>query len=173
MISLIGAIVGLVGACNAVDPDVRVERQASTLAQATEDGWHTGGAVFVGAAGSFSFPQPVALRISLVDGNTIDEEGGATPLPIETVSLELHGASAGDVSVEPTCDAVACTAELLVLEAGTTMLEVVATASDDSEGDCFYVAMHEDADPAAASESLRTELETQQTTCRTALQKTL
>jgi hypothetical protein len=165
------AILVLAGACNAADPDVRVERQASALADATDADWQVGGAVLVGPAGSFAFPQHVALRISLVDGNSVDAEGVATPLPIETVSLELHGTAAADISIEPTCDALVCTAELLVLEAGSTMLEVVADGPDDSEGDCFYYAVQEDADPVAASESLRTELEAQQTTCRTALQQ--
>jgi hypothetical protein len=163
------AILVVASACNAADPDVRVERQAAPLADATDANWQTGGAAMVGTAGSFAFPQHVALRISLVDGNSVDAEGVATALPIDTVTLELHGAASGDVSIEPTCDALACTAELLVLEAGTTMLEVVATGPDDSEGDCFYYAVQEDADPAAASASLRTELETQQATCRKAL----
>jgi hypothetical protein len=165
------AILVVAAACNAADPDVRVERQASALADATDTGWQTGGAVMVGAAGSFAFPQHVALRVSLVDGNSVDAEGVATALPIDTVSLELHGAASGDVSVEPTCDALACTAELLVLEAGTTMLEVTATGADEAEGDCFYYAVQEDADPAAASAALRTELETQQAACRKLIQQ--
>jgi hypothetical protein len=173
MISVMRALALLVlaAACNTTDPDVRVERQASPLADATDAGWQSGGAVLVGTAGSFAFPQHVALRISLVDSNTVDAEGVATPLPIDTVTVELHGAASGDISVEPTCDALACTAELLVLEAGTTMLEVIAAGGGDSEGDCFYYAVQEDADPTAASASLRTELETQQATCRRMLQQ--
>lgn len=159
------------GACTAADPDVRIERQASTLADATDEGWLVGGAVVVGEPGSVTFPQHVALRITLVDSNTLDAEGNATRIPIDSVSLESTGLAAGDLSVEPACDAMACTAELLVLEAGSTMLEVVATRAGSDEGDCWYYAAQEDADPAATAAALRSDLEAQQTTCRDAVQK--
>lgn len=159
------------GACTATDPDVRVERQGSTLANATDDGWQVGGAVVVGEPGSITFPQHVALRVTLVDSNALDADGNAAPLPIDSVSLESTGLAAGDLSVEPACDAMACTAELLVLEPGSVMLEVVATSVDGEEGDCWYYASQEDADPAATAAALRADLEAQQTSCRNAVQK--
>jgi hypothetical protein len=165
------AVLVVVGACNAADPDVRFERQASALADANDADWQIGGAVFVGTAGTFAFPQHVALRISLVDSNTTDADGAATALPIETVSLELYGQSSGDISVEPTCDALACTAELLVLEAGITTLQVVATGPSDTEGDCFYYAVYEDADPEGIRAVLQSGAEETQSKCRTALQQ--
>ncbi len=161
------APLGLLGtACMGTDWDVRVERQETKLANVTEAGWRIGGGVVVGEPGTITFPQYVALRISLVDSNNPDADGNPLALPVDEISVATRGLAAGDLSVEPTCDGTACTAELLVLEAGSVMLEVGATSGDGHEEDCWYYAVQEDADPAGAAAALRTELETEQTECR-------
>jgi hypothetical protein len=165
-VGLLG-LLGLLGAgCTGTDWDVRVERQATKLASATDDGWQVGGGVFVGEPGSITFPQYVALRISLVDSNNPDADGNPLALPVDEIRIESTGLAAGDLSVEPTCDGTACTAELLVLEAGSTMLQIGATSGDGNEDDCWYYAVQEDADPATAVAALRADLEAQQTACR-------
>src|SRR3954462_6113637 len=66
----------LLGACASdSDPDVHIERQSATVASANAASWAEGGAVLVGVPGTFSFPQPLSLRISVVDSNKLDENG--------------------------------------------------------------------------------------------------
>src|SRR6478752_2271017 len=110
------ALVLLLGACTTdSDPDVRVERQSTTIAAASSASWAEGGAVLVGVPGTFSFPQPLALRISVVDKKKLDASGAPTQLKITSATIATYGAST-ELSVvsPPTCAANFCTAELSV-----------------------------------------------------------
>jgi hypothetical protein len=150
------------------DPDIRIERQSSTLAEAKDVNWSTGGAVLAAQPGSFAFPQPLALRISLVDSKAIDENGVAAQLALQSVALAAFGTGTFEIATEPTCQENYCEAELRITAAGSSMLTVEATGAA-SEGDCFYYAIIEDAAPETAGAALRTELETRQRECYASL----
>src|SRR5690606_11738531 len=108
------ALLATIAACTSTDLDVRVERQSSTLAQASADGWTPGGAVLVGAPGTFAFPQPLALRVMLVDGDATVAEGEAPePLLISDVTLGVHG-GAFEIVQSPVCQPTYCEAELSI-----------------------------------------------------------
>ena len=70
------------------------------------------------------------------------------------------------VTTEPTCMQNFCTAELTVAAQGSSFLTIEADGPDGKQTDCFYYAIYEDADPAAAAEMHRTELEAKQDACR-------
>jgi hypothetical protein len=157
--------------CSDGDPDVRVQRQAATVTQATDSAWADGGAVLAGQPGSFDFPQPLALRISIVDSEAIDAEGVPTPLMIESAVLERFGDGVFELVSEPTCTEEACVAELRILGRGSSMLAIRATGPEGTQNDCFYYAIVEDASPDTAGEAMLTELEAQQQDCRASFLK--
>jgi hypothetical protein len=158
----------LLGACASdSDPDVHIERQSATVANANAASWAEGGAVLVGVPGTFSFPQPLSLRISVVDSKKLDENGVPAQLKIMSATIATYG-SGGELQVvsAPSCAANYCTAELTVSAMGASMLTVSAVGPDGTQNDCFYYGVFEDADPSAVGATQQTALETQQADCR-------
>ncbi len=149
-------------ACSGNDARIRIERQPSTLAAATDDGWVAGGALLVAAPGSFSFPQPVAVRITLVD---LDAEMPEPEL-ISTAKLTVFGEGVAEITENLTCQPTYCEAELSITAEGDAMLQAVATGKDSEGSDCFYYAVHEDPDPSAASPALYDAIEAKQHDCQ-------
>ena len=163
------AIAALVPACTTdSDPDARVERQTSTLDDANAAGWQEGGAVLVGVPGTFAFPQPLSLRISIVDNLVLDEEMSPTQLRITSATLGQYGSEPTQLTIttQPTCAANYCSAELSVAAQGSSFLTIEAEGPDGKQTECFYYAIYEDADPTTAGASHRTELEAKQRDCR-------
>ncbi|NVB81548.1 MAG: hypothetical protein HOV81_24350 [Kofleriaceae bacterium] len=156
--------VALAGCATDFDPDVRVERQAATAATAAADGWTEGGAVLVGEPGTFVFPQPLSLRMSIVDSKDV-VDGVKKQLTIASASVELVGSGTVEVVGTPSCQQNYCIAELRVLAAGASMLKVAGTGPDGTQRECIYYGIYEDADPAVGTVH-RDELETQQSKCR-------
>lgn len=158
--------------CSDTQTLIRIERQPTTLAAATDDGWVAGGAVLVGGPGTFSFPQPLALRISLIDPEAAPPAEGEEPPPPRLVSiatLTLFGTAAAEITDGIVCQPTYCEAELSVLQSGTTMLQITAKNPDADRRDCFYYAVYEDADPAGAGTALREQVEAQQRDCEAKL----
>lgn len=155
----------LAGCTTDFDPDVRVERQAATAATASAADWTEGGAVLVGEPGTFVFPQPLALRMSIVDSKSVDSDGEKQQLRIESASVELVGAGQLEIVSTPTCQQDYCIAELRVLATGASMLGVAGTGPDGTQHECIYYGIYEDADPAVGA-THRAELEAQQAECR-------
>lgn len=162
----IAACLLLLGACTTdSDPDVRIERQSATIANAKSDAWAEGGAVLVAAPGTFSFPQPLSLRISIVDNIVLDAEGAPTQLKIETASLgEFESVATLETVSAPTCAQNFCTAELEVTSAGASLLTVSAKGPEGDQKDCFYFGVYEG--DAASGETYRADLEAKQADCR-------
>jgi hypothetical protein len=163
------AVAALLPACTTdSDPDARVERQTSKLDDINAAGWQEGGAVLVGLPGTFQFPQPLSLRISIVDNLVLDEEMTPTQLRITSATLGEYGAEPTQLSVvtQPTCAANFCSAELSVAASGSSFLTIEADGPDGKQTECFYYAIYEDADPATAGATHRTELEAKQRDCR-------
>jgi hypothetical protein len=148
------------GACSDDNTVLLVERQPSALSAATADGWTPGSAVVVAAPGSLTFPQPIAIRISIVD-RTQDEP---MPQPIGTGMLGSYGVSPV-ITVPFSCQPTFCDAELQLSEQGSIIVQLSATGPDGTETDCFYYGVYEDADPASATATHREELETEQRRC--------
>ena len=166
---LLAALAALVPACTTdSDPDVRVERQTSTLDEADTAAWAKGGAVLVGLPGTFTFPQPLSLRISIVDNLVLDEEMVPTQLRITGATLGPYGSEPTQLTVttQPTCAANFCSAELQVAAQGSSFLTIEADGPDGKQTECFYYGIYEDADPTTAGETHRTELEAKQSDCR-------
>lgn len=151
----------LLAGCAGENPDLVIERQAGTLAQATDDGWKRGSAVLTGDPGTFTFPHSVALRITIVDDAAAEMPVVKT---ITAANVEVAGTGQGTVAVAPVCDAMACTAEITIAAAGETMLAVTADGPAGGERDCFYYAIVVDANVDAAA--LHADLETRQRDCR-------
>lgn len=165
---IVAAIALLLGACTTnSDPDVRIERQSTTVADANTAAWAEGGAVLVAVPGTFSFPQPLAIRISLIDSKKLDASGAATQLTLTSATIALYGSDNEAQLVDaPTCERNFCTAGLTVAAAGQSMLTVKAVGPDGELNDCFYYGVYEDADPAAAGATHQSELEAEQADCR-------
>lgn len=157
--------IALAGCATDFDPDVRVERQARAAATASADGWTEGGAVLVGEPGTFVFPQPLSLRMSIVDSKDQGADGVRKQLVITSAAVELVGSGQVEMVATPTCEQNYCIAELRVLAAGASMLKVAGTGPDGTQRDCIYYGVYEDADPAVGT-AHRAELETQQSECR-------
>lgn len=156
------AVVVLASACASDDTSIRIERQPTTLASVTDDAWLAGGALLVGAPGSFSFPQPVAIRVTLVDRRAAVIE----PKLVSMAKLTVFGDSVATITKNIVCQPTYCEAELSVADFGDSMLQVTATGKDGEESDCFYYGVHEDADPAAASPALHEAIEAKQHDCQ-------
>ena len=161
----------LVG-CTHSDPDVLVERQASTLDAASDAAWQLGGAVRVALPGTFEFPQPLALRISIVDSDMIDMVGAPKQLSIDSATLTSYGAANYEVAAPPSCAASFCMAELFIAEPGALMFIVSGRGDGATQQDCFYYGVIEDAaDPQAAGAAMQAELEQDQADCRRSLRR--
>lgn len=166
----LGLVVALAACTQDEDLDIRVERQSATLATATESGWTTGSTVLVATPGTFTFPQPLSLRISMIDSK-VDVEEGATPtlLTISRTTMAQYEAGPFEIVSEPVCQPTYCEAELSITDFGRSMLELTVVGTDGTEPDCFYFGVYEDADPTTASIALRDEAEEQQGECKVRL----
>ena len=151
-------LVLLVG-CTSEVPSLVVERQPSTLAQATDSGWTHGSAILTGAPGIFTFPQPVSLRITAVDDFRAEMP---KQIAISQTTVAPYGSGELAVTVEPTCDAMTCTAELSMTAAGSGLVAINAKASDDVRA-CFYYAV---VDTSTDTMALQAQLEQSQEDCR-------
>lgn len=164
----IAACVLLLGACATdSDPDLRIERQDTTIADADVNAWKEGGAVLVALPGTFDFPQPLSLRLSIVDSKLLDEEGTPTQLTIKTATLSPYESAATlEVVTAPSCSQKFCTAELKVTGLGESMMTISADGPDGTQNDCFYFGVYEESDPVTSGTAHRTELEAKQSDCR-------
>lgn len=158
----------VLGACTTEsDPDLRIERQPTTLADANAAAWAEGGAVLVAQPGTFAFPQPLSLRLSIVDSMVLDAEMAPTQLKIESASLHAYeSATSVEIVSPPTCSQMFCTAELSVKSTGASMFTVSAEGPEGTQNDCFYFGVFEESDPVTAGAAHRTELEMKQSECR-------
>jgi hypothetical protein len=158
----------VLGACTTEsDPDLRIERQSTTLADANAAAWAEGGAVLVAQPGTFSFPQPLSVRLSIVDSEVLDAEGAPTALKIQTAKLDAYeSATSIEVVSQPTCSQTFCMAELSVKSTGASMFVVSAEGPEGTQNDCFYFGAFEETDPVTAGAAHQTELETKQSECR-------
>jgi hypothetical protein len=158
----------VLGACTTEsDPDLRIERQPTTLADANAAAWAEGGAVLVAQPGTFAFPQPLSLRLSIVDSKMLDAEMVPTQLTIQSASLHAYeSATSVEVVSAPTCSQTFCTAELSVKGTGASMFTVSAEGPEGTQSDCFYFGVFEETDPVTAGAAHQTELETNQSECR-------
>ena len=165
---LLAAALLLPACTDTSNPDLRTERQTATLANANTNAWVEGGAVLVGQPGTFAFPQPLSLRISIVDSLMKDADGVPKQLKITSATLAPYNMDGGDLTVKtnPTCAANFCTAELVVSAQGSGVLTIQADGPDGKQNDCFYFGVYEDADPTTAGAMYRTELEKKQKDCR-------
>jgi hypothetical protein len=158
----------VLGACTTEsDPDLRIERQSAALADVNAAAWAEGGAVLVAQPGTFAFPQPLSVRLSIVDSKALDADGAPTALKIETAKLTAYESATNvEVVSQPTCSQAFCTAELSVTSAGASMFTVSADGPDGMQNDCFYFGVFEEADPVTAGTAHQTELEMKQSECR-------
>ncbi|HEY5921930.1 MAG TPA: hypothetical protein VIV11_09685 [Kofleriaceae bacterium] len=151
----------LLAGCATEDSSLLIERQPTTIAQTSDTGWKRGSVILAGDAGIFTFPQPVSLRFTMVDDATLEMP---TQLAITAPKLEPFGASSQlEVTIEPACDAMTCTAELSVTAMGSSVIAVQAKGPYGTERACFYYAV---VDASTDTDALRTDLETQQQDCR-------
>jgi hypothetical protein len=158
----------LLGACTTEsDPDLRIERQPTTLADANAAAWTEGGAVLVAVPGTFSFPQPLSLRLSIVDNEMPDADKAPTQLKISSAHLNAYEtATTLEIVSQPTCSQNFCTAELSVKSTGASMFTVSAEGPEGTQNDCFYFGVFEETDPVTSGTAHQTELETKQSDCR-------
>ena len=159
----------LLAACTDTSiPGLRTERQTATLADAKATSWIEGGAVLVAVPGTFSFPQPLSLRISVVDSEKLDANMMPTQLKISSATLAPYNNDAGVLTVktDPACAQNFCAAELVVSAQGSGILVIQSDGPDGKFNDCFYYGVYEADDTTAAGEMYRTELEQKQRDCR-------
>lgn len=150
----------LLAGCTTENPDLVIERQPTALAQATDAGWQRGSVILAGEPGAFTFPQPVSLRITIVDDATLDTP---TAELIARPMLAVPGAGQATVTLEPVCQPTYCTAEISITGAGESMLAIEASGPSGGERDCFYYAV---VDTTVDVDALKAELETRQRDCR-------
>lgn len=155
----LGMLVGLVG-CASENPSLIVERQAVALDRATDAGWSRGSVILAGDPGAFTFPQPLSLRFTIVDD-------AAAEMPVTHLiskgRVAIYGSGRFEVTAEPVCQPMSCTAELTITEAGSSMVSIDADGPSGGERNCFYYAV---VDASTDTDALRAELETQQRDCR-------
>lgn len=156
----------LLAACAGDSTTLRVERQPATLDDTTDDAWLAGGVVLVGEPGAFTYPQPVSVRVSLVER---DVEMAEPKLISRTTIAAFDDEGTFEITRNPVCQPTHCEAELRLNASGVAMLQVTATGKDGDEVDCFYYAVYEDADPAGATAARYDEIEVKQRDCLQAL----
>src|SRR5262245_46794293 len=106
----------LLAGCTNENPDLVIERQPITIAQVTDTAWTRGSVILAGDPGPFPCPQPLSLRMSIVDDADIEMP---TSLTISQAKVETYGSGQATVSVTPVCQPTSCTAEINVTAAGT------------------------------------------------------
>jgi len=147
-------------ACGTGNPDLVVERQPAPIAQVSDAGWKRGSVILAGEPGTFTFPQAVSLRFTVVDDATAEMP---TQLGVSQGKVEPFGAVQLEVSAAATCESMQCTAELSVTAPGSSMVAIEATGPEGSERACFYYAV---VDAGTDTDALRANLEAQQQDCR-------
>jgi len=150
----------VVAACTPANPRLVFERQALALAQTTEGGWSKGGAIVVGDPNTFTFPAPLSIRMKIIDSDTNPD--APIELNISDAAMTPYGSGPFEIAIEPACNATACTAQLSITAAGSSMVRISANSPDGPEADCFYYAL---VDASIDANMLRDELETQQHDC--------
>jgi hypothetical protein len=156
-------------ACSSDSQSIRIERQPASLGATKSDAWVEGSAVVVGQTGSFSFPQPVSIRITLIDRDAVEaetEDMPAEPKLITRSQVTVFGDGTGEVTENVTCQPTYCTAEVTLSGLGLTLLQLSAQNTDGEESDCFYYGVYEEADPAAAGDAHREAAEADQAECQ-------
>jgi hypothetical protein len=150
----------LLAGCASENPDLVIERQPAPVAQATDAAWKRGSVILAGEPGTFTFPQPLALRFTIVD-----DAAAEMPAPqlIAKGKVALSGAGQAQVTVDTVCQPMYCTAEVSITGMGETMLAVTADGPSGGERDCFYYAV---VDASTDTAALQAELETRQRDCR-------
>lgn len=140
-----------------------IEYQPRDRAEVLDADWPSGSAIVVTDAPSF--PQPLAVRVRVVDDTKAD-------YGVAHVSLSMYGTTQlqpGDTTSGchyrlPDEAAVYCTYDLDVVGLGSSMLLVTANApSDATVRDCFYYAV---VDSTTDVEVLRASLDARADTCR-------
>ena len=154
----------LFAACSTDNPSLVIERQGGTLAQASASGWTHGSVVLTGDPGVFTFPQSVSLRLTIVDDVTTEMP---MQVSIANPKIEPYGSGQASLTVAPRCESMACTGEVSIAAAGSSMLAITADGPNGQERDCFYYAV---ADAGTDTDALKASLETQQRDCRFAKQ---
>lgn len=153
-------------ACSSDSQSIRIERQPSTLAAATADGWVAGSAVIIGELGAFSFPQPVSIRVTLVDRDAEETaEMPAEPKLVSMAKATVFGDGVGEITENITCQPDHCEVELMLSGVGLTMLQLTAQNTDGEEADCFYYGVYEEPDPVAAGDVHRDAAEADEQAC--------
>ena len=157
------ALVLLVG-CTEENPYMRVERQSATLDEATAVGWSPGSALIVAQPGTFTFPQPLSVRFTIVSEEVDATSGLPTPLAITMGAIEPFGSGPMEITTPATCEGMQCTAQLNITAAGSSMVHISANGPNGAERECFYYSLVEGA--GVDTMTLRDELETQQQDCK-------
>ncbi len=155
--------------CSSDAQSIRIERQPSTLAAAKPDAWVPGSAIIIGQPGSLSFPQPVSIRIKLVDREAAEAETEDMPVEPELVTratAAIFGDAVGEITDNVSCQPTYCDAEVTLSGFGLTVLQVSAQNTEGEEGDCFYYGVYEESDPAAAGDAHREAAEAAQAECQ-------
>ena len=157
----------LASACSGDSLSLYVERQPASLTAATDEGWVAGSALAIAEPGSFTFPQPVSIRVMLIDPDAVpaDDETRVEPELVSTAKATVYGEGAGTITSNITCQPTFCEAEVTLASTGLAVLQLTAQNADGEESDCFYYGVYEDADPAAAGAALRADAEAAQTDC--------
>ena len=156
----VALVILVVAACTERNPRLVFERQALALAQTTEGGWSKGGAVVVGDPNTFTFPQPLSIRMKVVDSETNPD--APIELNVSGAAMMPYGTGPFEIAVAPVCEATACTAQLSISEQGASMVHVSVDSPDGTEVDCFYYAL---VDAMVDPNMLHDELETKQREC--------
>ena len=156
------ALVLLVG-CAEENPRLVIERQSATLADAAATGWSPGSALVTAQPGTFTFPQPLSVRFTIVSEEVDATSGLPTPLAITMGAIEPFGSGPMEITTPATCEGMLCTAELNITAAGSSMVHISANGPNGAERECFYYSLVEG---AADTMTLRAELETQQQDCK-------
>lgn len=154
----------LIAGCASENPDMVVERQPAPLADVTDTAWTPGSVIVVAEAGALTFPQVLSLRMTIVD-----DAAAEVPIrqSIAMAKVAPYGTGQLEVTTEPSCHEMACTAEVSVGAMGESMLAITAQGPAGEERRCFYYAVVE---AGTDTDALRADLETQQRDCRFAAQ---
>ena len=153
-------------ACSATEAPVGnllIEYQARDRADVRDADWSSGSAIVVAEAPSF--PQPLSVRVRVVDDANAD-------YGVAQVSLSMYGTTqlqAGDTTSGcyyrlPDVAASYCTYDFDVVGLGSSMILVTANAPHDAPvRDCFFYAI---VDSTTDVDVLRASLDARVDTCR-------
>ena len=159
-------LVGVCACSDAAEPvgHLLVEYQPRDRAEVRDGDWSAGSAIVV--ADAPTFPQPVSVRVRVVDETGMDYGVGQ-------VSLNMYGSSnlqpgettSGCYYRLPDVAATYCTYDFDVVGPGSSMMIVTANAPYEGAAhrDCVYYAV---VDATSDVDGLRASLEAQAAKCR-------